>query len=44
MSKSSKGFVVYPKSKGCPYKFLATRTREYFEENFASILLDNKVL
>lgn len=34
-----KGFVVYPKSKGVPYRFLATQTREYFEKNFGAILL-----
>lgn len=36
---NSKGFVVYPKSKGVPYRFLATQTREYFEKNFGAILL-----
>lgn len=36
---SSEGFVVYPKSKGVPYRFMATRTREYFEKNFGAILL-----
>ena len=34
-----KGFVVYPKSKGVPYRFLASQTREYFEKNFGAILL-----
>ncbi|EGE53065.1 DUF771 domain-containing protein [Streptococcus parauberis] len=44
VAKNSKGFVVYPKNKGCPYKFLATRTRKYFEENFTTILLREKML
>ncbi|MDV5987575.1 DUF771 domain-containing protein [Streptococcus canis] len=34
------GFVVYPKGKGSPYKFLATKARKYFEKHFADILLD----
>lgn len=34
------GFVVYPETKGQPYRFLATKTREYFQTHFASILLD----
>lgn len=32
------GFVVYPKGKGSPYMFLASRARKYFEANFATIL------
>lgn len=36
---NSEGFVLYPRGKGSPYRFLASRTRKYFEENFASILL-----
>lgn len=36
---SSEGFVVYPKRKGMPYRFIATKTREYFEKNFGAILL-----
>ncbi|MDY5635322.1 MAG: DUF771 domain-containing protein [Streptococcus orisratti] len=36
---SPSGFVVYPKTKGSPYRFLASKTRKYFEKNFGTILL-----
>ncbi|WP_449463197.1 DUF771 domain-containing protein [Streptococcus suis] len=39
IEQNNEGFVLYPRGKGSPYRFLASRTRKYFEENFASILL-----
>ncbi|MBF0777886.1 DUF771 domain-containing protein [Streptococcus cuniculi] len=39
VEQNNAGFVLYPRGKGSPYRFLASRTRKYFEENFASILL-----
>ncbi|OBZ00658.1 hypothetical protein BBG03_03490 [Streptococcus dysgalactiae subsp. equisimilis] len=33
------GFVFYPKGKGSPYRFLARKTREYFDKNYHKILL-----
>lgn len=38
IEENKDGFVLYPKGKGSPYRFLASRTRKYFEENFAAIL------
>ncbi len=39
IEQNKDGFVLYPVGKGSPYRFLASKTRKYFEENFASILL-----
>ncbi len=39
IEQNRNGFVLYPAGKGSPYRFLASKTRKYFEENFASILL-----
>lgn len=39
IEQNKNGFVLYPSGKGSPYRFLASKTRKYFEENFASILL-----
>ncbi|MCK3904664.1 DUF771 domain-containing protein [Streptococcus suis] len=39
IEQNKDGFVLYPSGKGSPYRFLASKTRKYFEENFASILL-----
>lgn len=39
IERNKNGFVLYPIRKGSPYRFLASKTRKYFEENFASILL-----
>lgn len=33
------GFVLYPKGKGSPYRFLARKTREYFDKNYKNVLL-----
>ena len=37
--QNEEGFVLYPKSKGSPYRFLARKTREYFDKNYQRILL-----
>ena len=39
VEKNKDGFVLYPKSKGSPYRFLARRTREYFDKNYQRISL-----
>ena len=39
IEKNKDGFVLYPKSKGSPYRFLARKTREYFDKNYQKILL-----
>lgn len=39
IEENKDGFVLYPRGKGSPYRFLASKTRKYFEENFSSILL-----
>lgn len=39
IEQNEDGFVLYPKSKGSPYRFLARKTREYFDENYQRILL-----
>lgn len=39
IEQNENGFVSYPKSKGSPYRFLARRTREYFDKNYQKILL-----
>ncbi|HEM3629717.1 TPA: DUF771 domain-containing protein [Streptococcus suis] len=39
IEQNKDGFVLYPSGKGSPYRFLASKTRQYFEENIASILL-----
>ena len=38
IEKNKDGFVLYPKSKGSPYRFLARKTREYFDKNYQKIL------
>lgn len=37
IDKNPNGFVKYPNNQGGRYYFLATKTREYFEKNFADI-------
>ncbi|MCK1238364.1 DUF771 domain-containing protein [Streptococcus uberis] len=44
LSINPNGFIVYPKGRGSRYKILATRARKYFEENFTTILLREKML
>ena len=39
IEQNEDGFVLYPKSKGSPYRFLARKTREYFDKNYQRILL-----
>ena len=39
IDQNEEGFVLYPKSKGSPYRFLARKTREYFDKNYQRILL-----
>ena len=39
IEQSPDGFVSYPKTKGSPYRFLARKTREYFDTNYQKILL-----
>ena len=39
IEQNEDGFVFYPKSKGSPYRFLARKTREYFDKNYQRILL-----
>lgn len=39
IEQNEEGFVLYPKSKGSPYRFLARKTREYFDKNYQKILL-----
>ena len=40
IEKNPNGFVKYPNSHGSKYRFLASKTKEYFEKNFREILLD----
>ena len=39
IEKSTQGFVKYPSAQGGKYLFLASKTKEYFEQNFREILL-----
>ena len=39
IEQNEDGFVLYPKSKGSPYRFLASKTREYFDKNYQRISL-----
>ena len=39
IEQNEEGFVLYPKSKGSPYRFLARKTREYFDKNYQKISL-----
>ena len=39
IEKSPQGFVKYPSAQGGKYLFLASKTKEYFEQNFREILL-----
>lgn len=38
IERSQTGFVKYPKNQGGRYLFLASKTRQFFEENFSEIL------
>ena len=37
IDKNKDGFVKYPDNQGGRYYFLASKTKEFFEENFAEI-------
>ena len=37
VEKNKEGFVKYPESQGGRYHFLASKTKQFFEENFAEI-------
>ncbi|WP_049508607.1 DUF771 domain-containing protein [Streptococcus anginosus] len=37
IDKNSNGFVKYPDNQGGRYYFLASKTKEFFEEHFAKI-------
>ena len=37
IDKNKDGFVKYPDSQGGRYYFLASKTKQFFEENFAEI-------
>jgi hypothetical protein len=37
VEKNKEGFVKYPESQGGRYYFLASKTKRFFEENFAEI-------
>ena len=37
IEKNKDGFVKYPDSQGGRYYFLASKTKQFFEENFAEI-------
>ena len=37
---NSEGFVKYPKSQGGKYLFLASQTRDFFEQHFSEILAE----
>lgn len=37
IDKNKEGFVKYPKNQGGRYYFLASKTKQFFEENFAEI-------
>lgn len=39
IEQNEEGFVLYPKGKGSPYRFLARKTREYFDKNYQRVLL-----
>ena len=39
IEQNEDGFVLYPKSKGSHYRFLARKTREYFDKNYQRISL-----
>ena len=39
IEQNEDGFVLYPKTKGSLYRFLARKTREYFDKNYQRILL-----
>ena len=39
IEQNEDGFVLYPKTKRSPYRFLARKTREYFDKNYQRILL-----
>ncbi|MBF0819681.1 DUF771 domain-containing protein [Streptococcus acidominimus] len=38
IDKNKNGFVKYPDNQGGRYFFLASKTKEYFEKNFAKLL------
>ena len=37
VERNKEGFVKYPESQGGRYYFLASKTKQFFEENFAEI-------
>lgn len=37
IEKNKEGFVKYPENQGGRYYFLASKTKQFFEENFAEI-------
>ena len=37
IERNKEGFVKYPESQGGRYYFLASKTKQFFEENFAEI-------
>ena len=37
IDKNKEGFVKYPENQGGRYYFLASKTKKFFEENFAEI-------
>ena len=37
VEKNKEGFVKYPENQGGRYYFLASKTKQFFEENFAEI-------
>ena len=37
IEKNKEGFVKYPENRGGRYYFLASKTKQFFEENFAEI-------
>lgn len=37
IEKNKEGFVKYPQNQGGRYYFLASKTKQFFEENFAEI-------
>lgn len=38
IDKNKDGFVKYPKNQGGKYIFLASKTREFFEQHFSELL------
>ncbi|CAM1660223.1 DUF771 domain-containing protein [Streptococcus mitis] len=38
IEKNKDGFVKYPKNQGGKYIFLASKTREFFEQHFSELL------